>query len=689
MIQTYVILSGAPSLACLQARDQKFTQSTLTNNGIDCRGPIYQFIFVSPPPRRTFQAACTSRSCPHLPVAIATMSSLRRTSLLLLLLAAVAAFASAAAGDGAFDDDAAEDFMSGVGDDAGDMPMPDADAGMPADGDGEEEKKPDVAAVIDPAGVDGSYDAPAASGAAFLENFQDGLGRWTHARGSSGRFQVGQGAKPTFAGDRGLIIPQKARVYVLSAEVDGLGDLDGEDFVVQYEIKLEEGMTCGGAYVKLPTDGFPGGEAFDNTVKYSVMFGPDKCGSKSKVHVILQSVLGEHHLTSPPDLASTYDKKTHLYGLVVRKDGTVEVSIDGEVKKTAKLSEDFEPPFQPVEEIDDADDKKPEDWVEVKQIPDQEAEHPPKEEWDDAAPKEIPDMEQEMPDGWKEDEPLQVRDPAAAKPEEWDEEDDGSWDAPMIPNPKCEETGCGKWIRPTKVNPEYKGKWKAPMVDNPAYIGEWKPKKIPNPEYFKLEKEVLLPVRAVGLELWTMDQGVVFDNLWLGKDVEAAAAYAALTFEKKKVTEEEDEKKEKEAAEKKAEEEAKSPSAQAQKALGKLDGLLNALEMGLQPIESWIAAIGAEPVLDKMIDAGVAKPLLVVVSVPLVLVMMMVVLLSSSGSKKPADKAAEKKKNDSSTADDESTADAPTADVSDDVQPAGDTAAEPTLRRRRGTATAE
>ena len=41
-----------------------------------------------------------------------------------------------------------------------------------------------------------------------------------------------------------------------------------------------------------------------------------------------------------------------------------EVLVDGESKKSGSLFEDFEPPFNPPEEIDDPEDKKPEDWVE-------------------------------------------------------------------------------------------------------------------------------------------------------------------------------------------------------------------------------------------------------------------------------------------------------------------------------------
>jgi calnexin len=58
----------------------------------------------------------------------------------------------------------------------------------------------------------------------------------------------------------------------------------------------------------------------------------------------------------------------------------------------------------------------------------------------------------------------------AKQPEDWDEEEDGEWEPPRIPNPKCEDApGCGEWKRPTKSNPAYKGKWTAPMIDNPAY----------------------------------------------------------------------------------------------------------------------------------------------------------------------------------------------------------------------------
>ena len=58
---------------------------------------------------------------------------------------------------------------------------------------------------------------------------------------------------------------------------------------------------------------------------------------------------------------------------------------------------------------------------------------------------------------------------ASKKPAAWDEEEDGPWEAPRIPNPKCKKAGCGPWKRPNKPNPAFKGEWRPPLVDNPAY----------------------------------------------------------------------------------------------------------------------------------------------------------------------------------------------------------------------------
>jgi calnexin len=218
------------------------------------------------------------------------------------------------------------------------------------------------------------------------------------------------------------------------------------------------------------------------------MFGPDKCGSTNKVHFIFRhknpksGEYEEKHLNTPP--MAQISKTSSLYTLIVRPDQTFEIKVDGDSKRNGSLLEDFTPSVNPPKEIDDPEDKKPEDWVEDPKIPDAEATKP--EDWDEDAPFEIVDEEAEKPEDWLDNEPSMVADPEAEKPEDWDDEEDGDWVAPQVPNPKCDDvSGCGPWEKPMKRNPDFKGKWNAPLIDNPAYKGVWAPRKISNPKYFE------------------------------------------------------------------------------------------------------------------------------------------------------------------------------------------------------------
>merc|ERR1712025_351506 len=109
--------------------------------------------------------------------------------------------------------------------------------------------------------------------------------------------------------------------------------------------------------------------------------------------------------------------------LVVRSDNTYEIFVDKETKKSGSLLEDFEPPVNPPKQIDDPEDKKPEDWVDEAKINDPDASKP--DDWDEDAPKDIIDEAATQPSGWMVDEPFQIPDPQAEQPEDWDEEDDG------------------------------------------------------------------------------------------------------------------------------------------------------------------------------------------------------------------------------------------------------------------------
>lgn len=82
-----------------------------------------------------------------------------------------------------------------------------------------------------------------------------------------------------------LQVTEKAKHYGYAANLDRDAD-PSKGLVLQYELKLAEGLTCGGAYLKFlnATDEFDAEGLVEDT-PYVVMFGPDKCGSTNKVGI--------------------------------------------------------------------------------------------------------------------------------------------------------------------------------------------------------------------------------------------------------------------------------------------------------------------------------------------------------------------------------------------------------------------
>jgi len=392
--------------------------------------------------------------------------------------------------------------------------------------------------------------------APFVEQFTDDWAvRWTPSEATKktpvggetfsyvGRWEVEEPLISTIEGDKGLVAKSKAAHHAISAPFEQPIDFKDKPLVVQYEVKYQKGGNCGGGYLKLLEDGFQtSGKEFSDTTPWVVMFGPDLTCPVTKLHFIFRykspktGEYEEKHLKVPPK--PSIEKLTNLYTLVIHPNSTYSVAFNGEVEKSGSLLEDFDPPVNPPKEIDDAEDKKPEDWVEDKKISDPAAKKP--DDWDEDAPYEIPDEEAVKPEGWLDDEPLAIPDPDAEKPEEWDDDEDGDFIPPTIPNPKCQDApGCGEWKRPVKPNPDYKGTWYAPLIDNPDYKGEWAPRKIFNRNWY----EDLTPVRSlnkiggVGIELWTMTEDILFDNIYVGHSIEDARQFAAETFDIKKPAE--------------------------------------------------------------------------------------------------------------------------------------------------------
>ena len=166
-----------------------------------------------------------------------------------------------------------------------------------------------------------------ATGMAFyLESFVDDAfleGRWKRSQDPKYDGQpvmVKASDKPGkgFEIDKGLTLTQEMKHYGVYTEFEKTLDNKGRDLIIQYELKLEESLQCGGAYIKMPR----ASESLDlstlnGDTPYSIMFGPDKCGHTNKVHFILQhqnpvsGVWEEKHFKAPPSVET--DQATHLY----------------------------------------------------------------------------------------------------------------------------------------------------------------------------------------------------------------------------------------------------------------------------------------------------------------------------------------------------------------------------------------
>uniref|UniRef100_A0A8C5HPE9 Calmegin n=1 Tax=Gouania willdenowi TaxID=441366 RepID=A0A8C5HPE9_GOUWI len=402
-----------------------------------------------------------------------------------------------------------------------------------------------------------TYKTPVPTGDVyFAETFDDGsLNRWQISKTVKedidddiakydGRWNVEQLKENKVPGDLGLVLKSRAKHHAIAALLDRPFVFQDEPLIVQYEVNFQDGIDCGGAYVKLLSAVEDLDlEQFHDRTQYSIMFGPDKCGEDYKLHFIFchknplnKDVEEKHAKRADVDLKKFYtDRKTHLYTLVLNPDNSYELLIDQSTVSRGSLLQDVVPPVNPPREIDDPHDSKPEDWDEKAKVPDPEAVKP--DDWDEEAPAKIEDPTALKPEGWLDDEAEFISDPTAEKPLDWDEEMDGEWEAPQIPNPACATApGCGEWKRPMINNPQYKGKWKAPLVDNPNYQGVWKPRKIQNPDFFEdLQPFRMTPFSALGLELWSMTSDIYFDNFLITSHREVADRWASDSWGLKKL----------------------------------------------------------------------------------------------------------------------------------------------------------
>lgn len=281
-----------------------------------------------------------------------------------------------------------------------------------------------------------SFDKKWVKSKAKKEGISDDIAKY------DGEWSLEAPQRDALTGDLGLVLKSKVKHSAIASRLSKPFVFDAKPLIVQYEVLLQDGQECGGAYLKLLSEIRDLGEFHDKT-PYSIMFGPDKCGNDLKLHFIfkhrnpLNGTVEEKHCKKPKERLEEYfsDKLPHLYTLILKPDNTFEISVDRKIVNSGSLLEDFAPPVNPPAEIDDPADRKPDDWDEREKIPDPGAAKP--DDWDEDAPAQIVDESARMPDGWLETEPAHVPDADAVKPADWDSEMDGEWEPPLVENPKC------------------------------------------------------------------------------------------------------------------------------------------------------------------------------------------------------------------------------------------------------------
>lgn len=252
----------------------------------------------------------------------------------------------------------------------------------------------------------------------------------------------------------------------------------GKSLVLQFTVKHEQDLPCGGGYIKLFNCSLEP-RLLNSKTPYILMFGPDRCiPTTLKIHAIF-NYKGKYH-EFKKQILYTDDIFTHLYTLIINSDNTYEIRIDNKDVAKGKLKDDWD--FLPPEKITNYKAKKPKNWDDREFIPD---------------PNDVP------PKDW--DQPEYIPDPTAIKPEDWDDILDGQWEPPLVENPNFN----GEWTPRLISNPEYQGPWVQPKIRNPRFVDD--------PELYKFDE-----ICAVGIEVFQAKSGSIFDNILITDDIDYA-----------------------------------------------------------------------------------------------------------------------------------------------------------------------
>ncbi|KAH3757830.1 calreticulin precursor [Pelomyxa schiedti] len=324
----------------------------------------------------------------------------------------------------------------------------------------------------------------------FLETFSDSSwkSRWIPASPSTQEDQSPRGEFKRAHGKwyaskeeaSGLKTTENSRFYLISAALSEPFRNQDKPLIIQYEVKHEQELTCGGGYIKLlPHSSMKDQTLLSPSTEYSIMFGPDSCGEdKHKTHVILTR--NSTHYNNKRDIVcAQLDHLSHLYTLVLRPGNTWELRIDNKENETGSLIDDYD--MSAPRTILDLSVRRPIDWVTEPLIV---------------------DVNDKKPDDWES--PEFIPDPMVVKPEEWEDEIHGAWVQPMIPNGNYQP----EWTPRLIMNPEYKGPWIRPTIPNPAF---WE-----DPNLYVYD------IGYVAVDIWQDEAGSIFDNILITDDISEA-----------------------------------------------------------------------------------------------------------------------------------------------------------------------
>ena len=138
----------------------------------------------------------------------------------------------------------------------------------------------------------------------------------------------------------GLLTTKSHRDYILYTNFTKPMNSIENDLIVQYTVRLNPYADCSGQFIKI-MESKSDMARFSQDLPFAIKFGPDLCGpSFRRVHFVI-TYNGIEYETNHP-LGFIKDPFTHSYTLIIRKNNTFSVLLDGDVVDEATLEERFD-----------------------------------------------------------------------------------------------------------------------------------------------------------------------------------------------------------------------------------------------------------------------------------------------------------------------------------------------------------